>query len=203
MTVQNGDILKTTTQFTLFDGTIMQNIYHHRCDFVDPLAEGTVLAGIQTWIEAALDNLEAVTHSGTVAGLASVDQVEWDGTKWEVTGNIGTFVPSFTPSAATDPMPNQNSPYAVFKTARPKTVGKKKLFPFTEVNFQGSSVAAGLVAAIVLYATDVLNNIVLGALHNLVPGVPRTAVDAFYEFVVAVVDNVTGTQRSRKPGVGA
>ena len=203
MTVQNGDILKTTTPYTLNDGTIMQNVYHHQANFIDPLADGTVVAAIQTWLEDALDYLEVSVSSTVAVGLCSVDRVEWDGTKWEVVANVGTFAPSFTPTAATDPMPNQNSPYVVFKTARPKSTGKKKLFPFTETNFQGSTISAGLVASIVSYATDVLNNIVIGVAHSLVPGVPRTTVEAFLEFTLAVVDNITGTQRSRKPGVGA
>ena len=203
MTVSNGDVLKTTTPYTLNDGTIMQNVYHHVANFIDPVADGTVLAAIETWLEGALAYLAPSVHSTVTMGLTSVDKVAWDGAKWEVTENVGTFLATFSPAAATDPMPNQNSPYVVFKTARPKSTGMKKLFPFTEVNFQGSTVVAALVASIVDYASEVLNNIVIGVAHNLVPGVPRTAADAFLEFTLAVVDNITGTQRTRKPGVGA
>lgn len=204
MTVAPGSILKLTSGFTLQSGTIMQNIYHFRCVFATAQTEAQVRTTLQSWLEDLLDNLELLTFDEVVSRETFVDVVEWSPTetRWEVVQNVGSFIPSFTPTQALDPMPDQNSPYVVFKTARPKTVGKKKLFPFTETSFDGSTLSASLVTAIVAYAADAMDDAVIGLLDYMVPGVPRTAVDAFYDFALAVVTNIVGTQRSRKPGVG-
>lgn len=205
MTVTNGDILKLTSSFTLEDGTIMQNIYHWRAAVAGDWGDSTITSAIQTWLEDALDNLEGGCSNTVTANLHSLDKVEWSAIegRWEVVENVGTFVPSFTPSAANDPMPNQTSPCVIFKTTRPKTVGKKFVFPMTDASYDGSYIDPALVTVLTNYAADVLANITLSILNDLIPGVPRSAVGVFYDFYLGVVTNVVGSQRRRKPGVGA
>lgn len=202
MTVSNGDILKVTTEWTLPSGTITQNIYHLRAQLAAPQADLTVVNAVETWIEDVYAELAAATRSTVVANLCSVDKVAWDGTKWEVTDNVGTFTPSFTPTAITDIIADQISPFIIYQTARPKTKGKKFHFGFTENDFNGSFYTTTLVNALVAAAAEVLAGILIGPLNDLVPGVPRSTVNIFYDFLAAVVTNVTGTQRRRRPGVG-
>jgi hypothetical protein len=130
-----------------------------------------------------------------VAGLSSVDKVEFVTGKWLVTENIGTFTLSF--------QANQISPYILYKTERPKTVGRKFMMPFLIADYVGSVVQAGLVAELVTFATASLVDVFLGVIDDLEVGVPRTGVDAWYPFNVAIVTNICGTQRRRRPGVGA
>jgi hypothetical protein len=205
MTISNGDIVKLTSSFTLEDGTIMQNIYHWRAAVASVYGNPTITAAIQTWIEDALDNFEGGCSDTVAANLHSVDQVEWveEEGLWKVVQNLGTFVPSFTPASALDPMPNQVCPCVVFKTPRPRTTGKKFVFPFTEGSYDGSTLSASLVTVLTNYAADVLTNITLAPLNDLIPGVPRSAYPVFYDFYLGVVTNICGSQRRRKPGVGA
>ena len=202
MTVENGDILKVTTEFTLPSGTITQNIYHLRAQLAAPQADLSVQNAVEVWIEDIYAELEAATKSTVVANLCSIDKVEWDGSKWEVVANVGVFTPAFTPTAIQDIMPDQISPFIIYQTTRPKTKGKKFHFGFTENDFSGAFYTPALVNALVAAAAEVLAGIFLGPLNDLVPGVPRSTVNIFYDFMSAVVTNVTGTQRRRRPGVG-
>jgi len=203
MTIVSGDILRTTCNFTLGGTDLYQNIYHHIRSGVAVFTDQAHVDALETWAEAAYGELVTYTSSTVVSGLASVDQVEWGGAKWEVVANVGTFVLGFTPIGSVEVMPNQIAPYVIFKTARPKTVGRKFLFPMVEEAFGLGLLVAGAVTDIANYADDVVNDITLSPLNYLVPGVPRTAVNDWQEFTLALVGNVAGTQRRRRIGVGA
>ena len=56
---------------------------------------------------------------------------------------------------------------------------------------------------IVLYAAEALEDITIAVVNALHPGVPRTGVDDWLSFTVAVVTNLLGSQKRRRPGVGA
>lgn len=206
MTILAGDILRTSMNFLLGDGSLYQNVYHHRR--IGPgliITDAVHVAAISSWAETMYSELEAHVSSAVVEQLSSVDRVEWDGAKWEVTENIGTFLISFTPQVTpTVAMPNQVSAFVTFKTQRPQTVGRKFLFPLTETDFASGIINAAAVTAIVAYADDAVNNITVEVpLDFLVPGVVRTTVDSFEDFTLALVTNISGTQRRRRRGHGA
>lgn len=203
MTIVAGDILRTSMNFTLDDGSLYQNVYHHQRTGIGILSDAEHVAAISTWAATMYGELASQIQQSVVEGLSSVDLVEFVAGRWEVVENIGTFVVPFAPLNVNDAMPNQVSPYVLFKTARPKTVGRKFLFPMTEGSFDGSYISGTLVAALVAYADDALANIVIQVLDNLVPGVPRTGFDVWLPFALAIVTNVCGSQRRRRPGVGA
>lgn len=204
MTITAGDILRTTVNFTLLDGTLFQNVYHHRRVGLGVITDATHITAIQAWAEAMYDELVSIVHSSVTEALSSVDIVEWVTDKWMVVENIGVFTPTFTPVGGTEALPNQISAFVVFKTARPKSVGRKFLFPMTEASQGQGILVPGSVTNIVAYADDAVNNLVISApLDYLVPGIPRTSEDTFLDFTLAVVTNLVGTQRRRRPGVGA
>lgn len=203
MTVVAGDVLRTSISFTLVDGTLLQNVYHHKRTGVAVITDAAHVTALGTWAAAMYGEIVSLVRNNVVANLSSVDKVEWSGLAWEVVENIGSFVPSFTPSGATDALPNQCSPFVIFKTARPKTVGRKFLFPVLENNQDASFIDGAAMVFITAYADEAVNNITLAALNELVPGVPRTGFDVWQEFTLAIVTNVIGTQRRRRPGVGA
>lgn len=204
MSVAPNDKVRLTSEFTLPSGSIVQNIYHFRANFAAAQADATVINSLKTWVEDVLDNIEAAIKSTVTVNLHQVDVEAWDGTKWEITANVGTFTPSFTPTETTaDIMPNPDSPFIVFNTSRPKTKGRKFMWGFTELNFNGSYLQTALVTALVAAATDMLANGAIDLLNYLVPGVPRSASNTWFDFVNAVVTNIAGTQRRRRPGVGA
>ncbi len=140
-----------------------------------------------------------------VEQLSFVDRIAFNEItdQWEIVENIGTFTLTFVPAGAADTIPYQGAPYVIFKTDRPRTVGKKFLFPFIETMQANTILEAGAVTAMVAYGVQVLTAITLGGNGELTCGVPRTGVESWWNFLVAVVGDVIGSQKRRRPGVGA
>lgn len=206
MVVLAGAILRTSMNFLLGDASLYQNVYHHRR--VGPglvITDAAHVAAISAWAQDMYATIDTIVSDDVVEQLSSVDRVEWDGAKWEVTENIGTFLITFVPTGtATQAMPNQVSAFVTFKTARPQTVGRKFLFPMTENDFLGGVINAAAVAKVVDYADDAVNDIEVDfPLDFLIPGVVRTGEDSFEDFTLALVTNLAGTQRRRRRGHGA
>lgn len=205
MTIASGDVLRTSVNFTLADGTLYQNVYHHRRVGLGIITDATHVAAIKVWAETMYAILDDLIASDVVAALSTVDLVVFDVDAWVVLESIGVFTPDFT--ATQTPalgQVNQISPFITFKTSRPQSVGRKFLFALTEGSYDAGRLTGGTVTAIVNVADDILGNIVVSApLDYLVPGITRTSVDAFLSFTLGVVTNIPGTQRRRRFGVGA
>lgn len=202
MAVQPGDVLKLTAEFLLGDGTIAQNVYYLRAVLVAQIADALAISTLKTWLEAGQSFVMGAMSSAGQCNPATVDVIAWDGAKWSVTQHVGIFTPNNTPTNNLEQLPNQVAPFASFNTNRPKSNGRKFLPGYCEDQSAGSYLTAAALAALVSYAAAVLANATIGPLDYFVPGVPRTAVNLFLDFAVAVVTNVVGTQRRRRPGVG-
>lgn len=198
-----GDILRVTCNFELQNAVQYQNVFTYIFDGTGGVSDAEVTTDVGAHMNQAYNDLEDQADSGITGQLSSVDQIEWDGLKWEVVANIGTWNLSFTPIAAGDVCPNQVAPFVVFKTARPKSVGRKFLFPAMEVNQDAGILVAGSVSAIVDWTDAILDDITIDVLNVLHPGIVRTSVNDFLTFTAGVVTNLVGTQRRRRPGYGA
>ncbi|MCK5292994.1 MAG: hypothetical protein KAR39_13370, partial [Thermoplasmata archaeon] len=161
MAILAGAVLRTTMNFTLGDGTQYQNVYHHQR--IGPgllLTDAQHVAALSSWAEDMYAELDDQVSLNIVEGLSTVDRVEFVEGEWTVTEAIGTFTIAWVPTlAANAALPNQVSPFVSFKTARPKSVGRKFLFPFTEAGISSGLLEAASVAAMVAYADDAVNNV--------------------------------------------
>lgn len=205
MAIVDGDIIRVSANYELPDGTQYQNIWHFIRDGTDPFSDAAHIAAIKAKLETAYAAIQVQTTTGVVEQLSFVDRVEFNEIvdDWRVVENIGTFTPTFNPSGGNEGLPYQCSPYIYFKTQRPRTVGKKFMFPFTEAQQTDTILTGSAVTALAALATEMLAGIALGGDATLTAGVPRTGVQAWYNFLVAVVQDLLGTQRRRRPGVGA
>ena len=205
MPILDQDKVRVSCNFELQDGTQYQNVYHWIRDGTDPISDAAHVAGIKAKVETAYADLVTAIPSGIVEQLCFVDRIEYNEVldEWRVVENIGTFTPTFATAAGTEGLPFQCAPFIYFKTTRPRTVGKKFLFPFLETMQNETILEPAAVATLVAYGVELLVDIVLGGDATLAIGVPRTGVNSWYNFLVAVVSDVLGTQRRRKPGVGA
>lgn len=205
MTVTNGDILKVVAEFTLESGTIAQNVYYLIADLIADQADLSVVNAIELWIESAYGQLSAQLYNTITQNVCSVNEIGWNAVseQWEVTRFVGLFTPTIAFSAAVDGLPDQVAALATFTTTRPKTRGRKFMIPFGEASQDSSYLNPAALTAMADYADDILDGIFLGPLNELYSGVPRQAVGEFYEFIMGIVTNVLGTQRRRRPGVGA
>lgn len=203
MALGTGDIVRTSINFNLDDGVQYQNVYHHIFDGAGGVSDAAVVADIKTWAETMYGEIITMVKQGTSPQLSSVDQVEWVTDEWVIVANIGTFTMTYAPNNATEKCPNQCSPFITFKTARPQSVGRKFLFPPMESFQNGGYLTAGAVTDYVAFADDAVNDIEIDVLNVLHPGVIRVGVNDFLVFTIAVVTNLLGTQRRRRPGYGA
>lgn len=205
MAIIDQDILRVSCNFELGDGTQYQNIYHFIRDGVDVYSDAAHITAISAKLQDAYADLVTFVKDDVVEKLSSVDRLEWSVPlgRWEVTENIGTFTITFSPIGTTDSLPFMSSPYVIFKTIRPKSVGKKFLFPMTEPAQANTILVAGAVTAIVDYAAEIMTAIALGGDATLTAGIPRTGFETWYNFLVAIVGDVMGSQKRRRPGVGA
>lgn len=205
MTVVNGDYLKVTMNFTLGDGTQYQNVYHYTRVGEDPYSDASHVTTLTAAMQLMYDELEPFVKDDVTEQLCFVDRVEWSVElgRWEVVENIGTFVIVFTPTQTGDSLPYMVSPFVVFKTTRPQTVGRKFLFPLDEAWQADTILVAGAVTGITAYAALAIGSRPLGGDASLVPGVVRTGVHQWLSFQTAVVTDLLGSQKRRRPGVGA
>lgn len=205
MSVVDGDILRVSTNFELSDGTQYQNIYHMIRDGTDPISDATHISNIKIRIDAAYAAIDDIVEDTVTPQLSFVDRVEFNEIvdEWRVVENIGTFTSDFAPTGVDETLPYQSSPYVVFKTSRPKSVGKKFLFPLME-NQQADTILGGAaVTALTAYAAQILTGVALGGDGTLTFGIVRTGVQTFLNFLVAVIPDILGSQKRRRPGVGA
>ncbi len=205
MSVVDGDILRVSANFELGNGTQYQNIYHFIRDGTDPFSDAAHITAIQAKLSLAYADIVVQVKDDVTAQLSFVDRIEFNEItdQWEVVENIGTFTINFTPTGTDHALPFQSSPYVIFKTQRPRTVGKKFLFPFIETMQAGTILEAAAVTAVTAYGAEILAAIELGGDATLTAGVVRTGVQSFFNFLVAVINDVLGSQRRRRPGVGA
>lgn len=205
MSVIDGDILRVSCNFELGGGVLYQNIYHYVRDGTDPYSDAAHVTAIANRMSAIYATLVAQVKSDTVEKLSFVDRIEFNEIvdEWRVVENIGTFTPTFVPTGVVDALPYQSSPYLIFKTNRPKTVGKKFLFPFIETAQASTVLESAAVTAMVAYGVQVLIGPTLGGDATLTACVVRTGIQAVHNLLVAVVNDIIGSQKRRRPGVGA
>lgn len=205
MAVLDGDVLRVTSNFELPDGTQYQNIYHYVRDGTDPFSDAAHIAAISAAQQAAYIELEPIINANITEQLSFVDRVEFNEIldEWRVVENIGTFTITWTPDGATDTVPYQSAPYVVFKTQRPKSVGKKFLFPVLETAQADTVLIGSAVTNITAYAAQILASIELGGDATLSAVIVRTGIQAILPLLVAVINDVLGSQKRRRPGVGA
>lgn len=203
MALGAGDILRVTVNFLLPNGVEYQNVFHYIFDGTGGVSDAVVVQDISDYLEIQYDEIAGDVKIGTIEQLSSVDQVEFLEGEWTIIANIGTFTMPFTPVSGADQAANQVSAFVVGKTARPKTVGRKFLFPPTETGVNAGILAPAVVTNLVAWTADYVNDLEIDVLNVLHPGVVRTGVNDFLVFTVGVVTDLVGTQRRRRPGYGA
>ncbi|GAG86933.1 unnamed protein product, partial [marine sediment metagenome] len=158
MAIWTGDYTRTVMNFYLGDGTLCQNVYTHKRTGVGVYTDATTVAALASWAETMYAEIDDIVKDDIVEALSTVDEIAWSGTKWEIIRNVGTFTISFIPTGGGPECPNQVAPLILFRTARPRTVGKKYLPPIIASDLAvGGRLDAGVVSAVVAFADDAVN----------------------------------------------
>lgn len=205
MTVSNGDIIKAAYECEFANGVIAQNVYHFKAVFIDDQTDSAVLAAIATYLGNLLDSVDQYITDTLTINPCEVDEVQWNATEeqWETVRTLGNTTPSVTFTDTTGHLPLQIAPVLIANTLRPKTRGRKFLPGFCEDTTTGSGLETAVMTALGLALNNYLADETVVGANVLSPGVPSVVTGTFWDFTDGLVDSVVGTQRRRKPGVGA
>jgi len=205
MTVNDGDIVKAFIEFELEDGTIAQNVFYWIANFLSSESNSAVVSAVVDYMEDIYNDVSTYLSDGFSINLSKVHTITWDSDveKWVTTLLLGTGLPSVTHTNTDDPFPNQIAPVLVANTNRPGTRGRKFLMGMVETMADGGDLVTGAVTAMGNALSDYIADETVSGSNVLSPGVPRSDANAFKEFTDGEVNSIVGTQRRRKPGVGA
>lgn len=205
MPVNNGEIVKSWMEFNLADGTIAQMVYHWKVYSAGEVTSADVIAAVEQYMEDIVAAVQAYIDADITLNPTPVQIVDWDATEdaWVIDRNIGTATCTESFSSTVDPLPNQCAPVMVANTARPKSRGRKFFPGFDDNSASGSDMAAAVLTALGTALAHYLADETISGADVLSPGVIRAGVNAFLDFTTGQVNSVIGTQRRRKPGVGA
>lgn len=204
MAVSNDDILKVVMEVLLEDGTIAQNVFWFVAELAAQQSDASVLTAVETWIEALYSDGSSYLPSSMTQRVCWIDRMAWDPgeSKWVKEYFVGYFTPTIGFNDINEPLPNMSAPLITFPTSRPKSRGRKFIFPFAEDAQDATFLIAAALTALTNMADEALDDIVLGPLNELIPCIVRVAADTVLKFDTAIVTNVLATQRRRRPGVG-
>jgi len=205
MAITDGEVLKAVAEVILADGTITQMVFHFLTSFIADQTNSAVVAAIVGYVEDIMDAVNAYTASTADFNPMEVNVVEWDGTEaeWLTTRYVGQDTPTWTGAAGGDILPNQVAPVLMATTLRPKTRGRKFLPAFAETASQGSTIITAVMTTLATALAHYIADESISANNDLIVGVPSGVTGTFKEFSVGDVSDVIGSQRRRKPGVGA
>lgn len=205
MTVATDTVLRAVVEMVLLDGTIAQNVFGYKTDFILPQGDSVVLAALEAIFEAMYGEILSEIDADITINPGSVDEMAWNGTDdlWEVVGNVGLISPDITFTSITDPLPNQCAPVVVAPTAIPGIRGRKFIAGATDTSALGSSLTGAFVADLAAWGIDYITTYEITANNDLIPGVLSTLDGFFRQFSEVIVNTIIGSQRRRKPGVGA
>ena len=205
MTVSNGDVLKTFLELVLADGTIAQNVWYFLADFDDDQSDTAVKNACKTYIEDIYGAISTYLADDFTINPSRLYRMAWDptGAKWVVDELLASWTCSFTHTNTDDPFPNQIAPVLTANTNRPKSRGRKFLMGCVETMALASDLVSGAVTAMGTALNHYLADETVDGTSVLSPGVIRDGVNTFLEFTNGSANSIVGTQRRRKPGVGA
>jgi len=205
MAVSNGDVLKVFLELVLSDGTIAQNVYHFEADFDDDQSDSVVSTAVQGYLEDIMDAVSTYLSADFTINPSWLHKVAWDpvGTKWITTYLIDIFTPSFTHTNTDDEFPNQIAPVMTANTYSPGSRGRKFLAGWVETAANTGDLVSGALTALGTALNHYIADESIDANNQLIVGVPRATTSNFLSFSDGVANSIVGTQRRRKPGVGA
>jgi hypothetical protein len=205
VSLTNGEVIKVIAEVVLPDETITQNVFHFKADFLDTLGDNTVATAVEAFVEGFYGYLEAWMDEECTFNPIAIDKVAWNAVKeiWETVYHIGDRTPTVNPNNASEQLPNQVAPVLVAKTERPKSNGRKFIQGFAETASSGSELVAGAITSLSNALGEYLSDIEASTNNYLIAGVPRSEANDFLPFASGIVNTIIGSQRRRKPGVGA
>ena len=205
MPLDDGEILKAVVPIEMDDGTVTNQVFHWIANVTSEVNNGSLLTLVGQFLDALYTYIDDLIADSCVFLPYYLTRITWDDVAgaWQMAEYIGEVSSNVTPADVNEALPNQMAATVRATTPRPRSYGRKFIPGFTEGHQDGGILSGTATTALANFVADYIDDIDLGAVGALSPGVPRTNEEVFLDFITGVVNDVMGTQRKRKPGVGS
>jgi hypothetical protein len=205
MAVEDGDVIRAVVEMVMDDGSIVQNVFWYLANFIANQSNATVLGALNGAIETFYSEVVGFIADSITYNPFSAQTMTWNETdqSWQVSTDLGQTSWDEPNTSIDEPFPNQMAAVVVAPTLRPKVRGRKFLPGFTENTGNAGILSAAAQTALGLFGAGYVDDVEIDVDNILQPGAASTIDGAFRPFQSYVVNSIMGTQRRRKPGVGA
>lgn len=216
MTVQFDEVVRTIVRQVGNNGQLYANTFYTQCKEASGVADSTVLAELEDWIEAVFGSINGKVDAGVSFGDCSVDVVEVTGVydpdpalntaKVTVVRPVGFITPGIANGATGEEYSGVDTITIIPATNVSKTRARKSLSGFTEAFVDQQLLINALLSDAIFFGVQwVLGPSGLpGIVSEWLAGTLSLRLDLFAAFTgTFTITNVPGTQVTRKIGRGA
>lgn len=202
MAVSPGTILKAVSEMTMPGEHKAQNVWYWRLNSEGDQSEATILTHIAAKLNAIFAEIEDHIHADVTLDTVTVNEWVWDEVEgWETGIYIGEAALADAFVGAGDMLPHAVAATVTASTTDVNRRSRKSFAGFTETTQDDSKLSVAVVTAVAAAALEwVTAQVILGS-DNLDPGLGGSD-GVFYPLAVALVADILGSQRRRKPGLG-
>ena len=207
MAVNDGDVVKVVLKIDCPDVQIAMNVFYWQLDdgVPDNPSVAQLMSALDVKMTALCDDVKGVMNSDFDFDEFTAEKVEWNGSYWETTENLGVQDLSISGTSASHAVPHAVAGVITGKTSRPQTRGRKFLNGLLEASIDNSTLESAIITALTAYGIEWLANqgiVGSAAFVPVVLGQSGPSAGLIYPLLSAAIAGVVGSQRSRKPGVG-
>lgn len=208
MTVGLNAVIRTSARMKNTVSGDVVNVFHWQTSGSGTPSDDDIMNAIEAKLSTMYAFLAPAIPSDQDPYDVRHDVVDWVGGKETVLYTLGTRSWTLTtpPSGTAEGLPQQDAAVINFRTAVPKTFGRKYVGALTESANLGGQITSAVQAYLVSYASALLTDIVVGGTFNLKAGVLTYKVVSgghFVDFLAAVVQSIMCTQRRRRAQRGS
>jgi hypothetical protein len=202
MTIGDGEIVQAVVDFVSPGGLHQQNRFTYKCQFATGQSEATVVQTLNSELLELYGHVEDEIGASWSDPYLYVDEIYWDGQKWEVSANVGESQINITFLNADELLPLQTCAYLVGRTTKPRSRGRKWLPSFGEDQAGSGALVQQALSDLADAGAQYINTLDIGGGNSLVPGVASVRWGIFLPFTGCLVGTIVGTQRRRRQGYG-
>jgi hypothetical protein len=204
MSVLDGEYLIAIAEMLLPDNVKAQCRFSFRADLTATATNAQIEDAVESYFDDFFGDYVTYISDDISFNPGAISTMEFDEElgQWLVAQVIGEATPDVSPTNTDGIFPNAVAGTVTAKTVRPKSNGRKALPGLVGTAAVDNNLVAGALADLVDVATDYIDPEAVGAIGELVPGILRVGVNQFRAFTSGAANEILGSMRTRKPGVG-
>ena len=202
MTVSPGEYIKAVSTHDLSNSVLGQNVWYWKLESTGDVDYSDIMDTIETMVEAVFQDLDSMIWSQTELQDVIANVWEYDAQDgWKTGRLIGIRPLSDTFGNSTNMFPHAVAMTITGFPVDVRTRSRKSFGGFGENTANDSTVTASALTALGNVAVEWLTSQVISGSDVLEPGIPSLG-GIWRPLLYALVSDITGSQKQRKPGIG-